>query len=611
MEFANQLILVAAALIALSIFLGLISTRLGAPLLLVFLVIGMLAGEDGPGGIVFNDFQVAFVVGSAALALILFDGGLRTSRDTLAFVLWPSLLLATVGVVVTAALTGAFAAWIMHLSWLEGALVGSMVASTDAAAVFLLLRLRRAALMKRVSNTLEVEAGLNDPMAVFLTIMCVELLVAGSEISAETAAVEFAIRFVVQMGGGALAGIAGGYALLWVVNRVQLASGLYPILATALALLIFSGAQGAGASGFLAVYLTGFILGNRRHRATHLINRFQDGLAWLSQIVLFLMLGLLVTPSQLLPIVGPAVAIAVFLIVVGRPLAVLLCLAPFRYTWRERTFVAWVGLRGAVPIFLGTIPVLSGVEGGTTFFSVIYVVVLASLVLQGWTVAPVATNLGLTLPAQPETPERVDFDLPAAAGHDLFAYTVRPESMTVQRSPTGLPLPPGSRAIFVIRDGTIRNPAELTELGAGDYVLIAASTDQLPAVDALFGTPPRRRGKGTDEAVFGEFAFDGKVAVGALSDFYDFAVAREDRSSPVGEFLRKQLRTKAVVGDCLRIGDVELVVREMDREHITQVGIKLAPGTTHFNALRRLRSAFQLAMKRLAGRLERLFARNA
>ncbi|MGH6962764.1 MAG: potassium/proton antiporter, partial [Dongiaceae bacterium] len=278
MELASQLILIGAALILLSILAGLMSSRIGAPLLLVFLVLGMLAGEDGPGGIEFDDFRTAFLIGSVALAVILFDGGLRTRYAAFRLVLWPAMVLATVGVIVTAAITALAADLLLDLNWIEALLVGSVVASTDAAAVFFLLNQHGLSLQQRVSATLEIESGINDPMAIFLTLTCVELLLAGET----TVSWGVLGDFIVQMGGGAVVGVAGGYALLWLINRIVIAAGLYPIFAVAFALCLFAGAQVLGTSGFVAVYLAGLILGNNRHRASQIIERFHDGLAWLS-----------------------------------------------------------------------------------------------------------------------------------------------------------------------------------------------------------------------------------------------------------------------------------------------------------------------------------------
>lgn len=579
MDLGNQLILISAALVLLSIFVGLVSSRVGAPLLLVFLALGMLAGEDGPGGVEFDNFQVAYILGSMALAVILFDGGLRTPRASFRVAQWPALVLATGGVLLTAGLTGAFAMWALGLfNWFEGLLVGSIVASTDAAAVMFLLQAHNARLEERVKATLEVESGLNDPMAIFLTLVCIEVLAAGSasgDLSWSTAA-SFLSMFTLQIAGGATMGVAGGYLLLWLVNRLNLASGLYPVLALSFALVVFAGAQTLGMSGFLAVYLTGLILGNYRHRATQLINRFQDGLAWLSQIVMFLVLGLLVTPSALLPNLLPAIAIAAFLILAARPLTVLACLLPFRFNPQERVFISWVGLRGAVPIFLGTLPVLAGVPGADEFFTVAYVVVVISLIVQGWTVAPAARYLGLNLPPQPDVPQRVDMDLPAEVDRDMVAYVIAPRSALVNRAVAHIPLPPKAEIVSVIRDGTMRATSQIGLLAPGDHVILTVPFEKLGYVDALFASSARRKGRGAAETL-GEFSFDGHVKAEAIAGFYGFPLEEEASGLTLSDYLAQLLDREPVVGDRARAGEVELVVQDIDEERITRVGIALEP----------------------------------
>src|SRR5271154_775993 len=461
MEASHQLILLGAALVLLSIFAGLFSARFGAPLLLVFLGLGMLAGEDGPGGIRFNDFQAAYLIGSVALAVILFDGGLRAERDAVRRALLPSLTLATVGVIVTAAIVGLVAVAAFGVSWPQGLLIGATVASTDAAAVVSLLHLRKLDIHARVSATLEVESGINDPMAIFLTVLLVELLFR-SHASFDVHAL---VLFATEMGGGTAIGVLGGYLLLWLVNRLDAASGLYPILALAGAVFLFGGARTVGASGFLAVYLAGLILGNHRHRATQVIERFLDGFAWLSQIVLFLMLGLLVTPSALAPMLGPSLVIATALMLVARPVAVALCLLPFRYTAPEIAFISWVGLRGAVPIFLAIIPVLAGLPDAAMFFGVAFIVVLISLILQGWTVATAARTFDLDVPPLQQA-SRLDIELPGRLGDEntVAGYRVEARSRAASKAVDALPLPPTASILVVIRDGIARSAASAPPL---------------------------------------------------------------------------------------------------------------------------------------------------
>ena len=379
MEHWNLAILVGALLLLVSIVASDISSRMGAPLLLVFLGLGMLAGEDGPGGIRFNDFDVTYLIGTLALAVIIFDGGMRTRRESFRVALWPAASLATLGVLATAGLVGAFAAWVLGLTWLEGMLLGAIVGSTDAAAVFALLRHAGTGLKERVSATLEIESASNDPMAIFLTVALLELLAAGrGEFNLAILA-----NFLQQFGLGAVLGLAGGRLLVWLINRLRLASGLYPLLAASGAVLLFAVTAALGGSGFLAVFLAGLLLGNSRVQSAQNIQRVHDGLAWLSQITLFLILGLLVTPSELFDVAAPALAISAFLMLVARPLAVALSLAPFRFPWREQVFVSWVGLRGAVPVVLALFPFIYGADHAHLYFNVAFFIVLGVGVIVG------------------------------------------------------------------------------------------------------------------------------------------------------------------------------------------------------------------------------------
>jgi cell volume regulation protein A len=579
-----QLIFVGALLVAVSILLVMISSRIGAPLLLVFLGIGMLAGEDGIGGIHFSDFRLTYLVGSIALAIILFDGGLRTPRQAFRIALWPALSLATVGVVVTAAIAGAIASWALKIGWLPGLLIGATIASTDAAAVFLLLHARGTEISKRVSATLEVESGMNDPMAIFLTIACIELLSA-THVALDP--LHVAGAFLVQMLGGAALGVAGGYLLLWLVNRVEIAAGLYPILAAAAALTVFAGAQLVDASGFLAIYLTGLVLGNNRHRAQQVISRFHDGLAWLAQIAMFLLLGLLVTPSALFADWRAEIVIALALIFVARPVAVFAALAPFRFGLRERSFIAWVGLRGAVPIFLASIPVMAGIPEGMTIFNVAFVVVIASLLLQGWTIAPAARFLGLELPPAPEQPARQDIDLPLSADREAASWRVAPGSPALAARFAELHLPRRTRIIAVIRDGTVMQRDKLERLLPDDYVIALAAPQHVIALDRLFSPPTpgptgRRRGAGA-------FRFHGGVAIAPVADLYGITLADALPGETVDAYLRRRLGGTVAVGDHIPFGQGELIVAALDKESVSHAELSIEPAEERLPVLRLLR----------------------
>lgn len=586
----DHTIFIGAALVLVSIIAGMFSSRLGAPLLLVFLGLGMLAGEDGPLGIPFDDFRLTYLVGSMALAIILFDGGLRTSRATIKIAMWPAFSLASVGVLLTAVVIGTLATYFLSLSPLEGLLVGATVASTDAAAVFLLLHARGTELSKRVSATLELESGINDPMAIFLTIACVQLLITpGVEIGWH-----LPLSFFIQMGGGLVIGLAGGFVLLWVINKIEIAPGLYPILAGAGALMIFAGSQLVEASGYVAVYVAGLVLGNNRHRAQAVISRFHDGFAWLSQIGMFLLLGLLATPRSFMINVWAELAIAIGLIAVARPLAVWICLLPFRFTWREKLFISWVGLRGAVPIFLASIPVIAGVAGAQTFFNVAFVVVLASLAIQGWTVASAARFLGLALPPAPEQIDRVGIDLPPSADREAASWRVSEQCPALDIGFPELPLPRRTRIIAVIREGTVMKRETLGRLHVDDYVIALCPPEQLVVLDKLFSTPPKKR-RWMWEDDLGEFVLAASSPFGDVCDQYGLPCEAADRGRAIGEIMLERLPKAFVIGDRIKHDSVELVVRTVEKGRITQVGLELEPEIERLPILR--------IWRRLTGRL--------
>lgn len=396
MENTALILLAASGLVLMAVAGAAATSRAGAPLLLVFLSLGMLAGVEGPGGVDFHAMDAAYLFGSLALALILFDGGLGTRVRSLKLVLRPALMLATVGVLATTAITAAAARLLFDLGWVEAGLMGAVVSSTDAAAVLALLGGRELKARPRVVTTLEAESGFNDPVAVILVTAFVELLAAGGGLDP----LRLAGSILWALAAGGVIGWYGGKALAAVKNRVALPASLYPIFAVAGAVFLFALAQAVEASGFLAAYLAGVaVRAASRTREREATERFSDGLAWLAQIGLFLMLGLLVVPSQALALAVPALILSLVLIFIARPLAVFACLLPERLTMRETGFIAWMGLRGAVPIFLGSFPVIAGVENANTFFSVAFAVVLVSLILQGWTAGPVTRLFGVAPPS--------------------------------------------------------------------------------------------------------------------------------------------------------------------------------------------------------------------
>ncbi|HRZ38924.1 MAG TPA: potassium/proton antiporter, partial [Candidatus Paceibacterota bacterium] len=429
----DTLILVTGVLLLLGLASSKLSARLGMPVLVLFLLVGMMAGSEGIGGLEFEDYGLAHAIGTAALAVILFDGGLGTSLAAIRVSWKPSILLATVGVLVTAVITGVAASWILGISLMEGLLLGSIVGSTDASAVFAILRWGGVGLAKRIAAVLEVESASNDPMAIFLTIGCIEVLLGHVTIGPSLLGL-----FASQMVIGGIWGVAGGYATAWLVNRIELgAAGMYPVLVSACCLLIFGAAAQLGGSGFLAVYLAGVVIGNRRLAFQRSIRRFHDALAWMAQIVMFVTLGLLCFPSRMWDVGGKAILICIVLMCVARPVAVLVSAMPFRFTGRELAFMSWVGLKGAVPITLATFPLMLATPGASLqaplIFDVVFFIVVLSAVIQGTSLTPAARWLGLERPRDPEPPVTLEISSLRHVDGEVVDYAIGEDSRAAGR----------------------------------------------------------------------------------------------------------------------------------------------------------------------------------
>src|SRR3569832_792409 len=502
-------ILLGAVLVMAGILSSLLALRFGAPLLLVFLIIGMLAGDSGPGQLQFIDVRTTYLVGSVALALSLFDGGLRTRFQSIRTVMAPSMVLATIGVLLTALITAPVAKYVLDLNWTEALLVGAVVASTDAAAVFLLVHAQGLRLRPRVGATLEAESGSNDPFAVFLALTLVELITVGHA-SAAHVVMELAREAIL----GTIFGVIGGRLVVLALNKVALPQGLHAPFVTSAALVIFGVAQIAHASGFLAVYLAGIIIGYRPTRAHNSVVTFLDAATWRAQIVMFVLLGLLVSPQRLLSSLLPAIAVALTLMFVARPLAVMICLKPFRFNWREKTFIAWTGLRGAVAIFLASIPMLVGLSKAYLYFDVAFVVVFISLLAQGWTLGLAARWLHVALPRTDRGPRRVELDLPGQLEQQLVGYAVRPKSLYYRR---GL-IPSWSKPTLVIRNEQILSPAEAEPIAPGDYLYLLAPPKKAESLDRFF--VDMQPSSAPDPHLLGEFMVSGELLLVVLVLFF-------------------------------------------------------------------------------------------
>ena len=572
MDTFYAVILASTSLILIAALSSLLAQRFGAPLLLLFLVIGLLAGVDGLG-IDFDNNSAAFMVGSIALAIILFDSGYGTRLQTFRQAALPALTLATFGVLLTAILFGVAARYLLGFSWLEGLLLGSIVASTDAAAVFFLLRTGGISIRDKVRSSLEVESGTNDPMAIFLTMALVTVIASGEGL--DSAGLDLLILFVKQIGLGLALGLGGGILIVQFIRRIPVERGLAPIFVLALALLVFAATAAIGGSGFLAVYVAGIYAGNKNIQPKASIMRFQEGMTWLAQIVMFLVLGLLATPSQFPQIILPAVALAIFLVFIARPLAVWLCLLPFDFTQRETGFVAWVGLRGAVSILLAILPILSSLENGQLYFNTTFIVVMVSLAIQGWTIKPMAHRLGLIIPPQIGAIDKLELDLPGTANHELLAYRIVADSPVLR----GERIPRWARPSLVIRDGISMRYQYAGRLRENDqiYLFIAPGFSRL--LDRLFAS--KLAVSDDDNEFFGTFTIDPSRTGEELNAAYGPDLINEtEKSLTISELMAQRLGGRPDYADRVKIGRIVLIVRQTDENaHIRTVGISLEPVT--------------------------------
>lgn len=479
----NEYILIGTSILLLiSVLVSKISDRFGIPALLLFLILGMLAGSDGPGGIYFDDPALAQFVGVIALVLILFSGGLSTEWNQVRPVTKEGLLLSTLGVFITALVVGLFAGVLLGLSLVEGLLLGSIVSSTDAAAVFSVLRSKGISLKGKLKPLLELESGSNDPMAIFLTIGLIQLIA-----QPDLSPLNLIGLFIQQMLVGAVLGYGLGRAMLFLVNRLKLGyEGLYPVLTLSLVFLTFGLTDVIGGSGFLAVYLAGIVLGHHDFIHKRSLLRFHDGLAWIMQIAMFLTLGLLVFPSRLVPIIGIGLLVAGCLMFIARPVSVFIGLLPSALDWREKTFISWVGLRGAAPIILATFPLLARLEQADLIFNVIFFVVLTSVLLQGTSIPLVARWLGVDAPAIPKRVYPIEYTPMGGLKSELKELPIPFGSDIAGKAIVELRLPSDFLVILVARDNDFVLPSGGTVLQGGDTLLVLSDKESLEEVMTKF-----------------------------------------------------------------------------------------------------------------------------
>ena len=588
MDTLNIVYLVGAVLIFASIMASTLSARLGVPLLLLFLVVGMLAGEEGILGIEFSQYAIANFVGQAALACILLDGGLRTSFKSFRVGLKPAITLATWGVLATVMILGVFVTWLLDVDWRFGLLLAAIVGSTDAAAVFSLLRNGGVKLNDRVQATLELESGANDPLAILL----VTGLIALNVDPAGQTALGFLGLLLQQLSFGLGMGLFFGYFLSRLLPKIHLAEGMYAILILSAGLAVFAATNLLGGSGFLAVFIAGILIGNHKVRSTEHVMRVMDSFAWLSQAVLFVVLGLLVTPSNVLEVWPYSVAIAAFMILVARPIAVYTSVLPFKFKNKEIGFISWVGLRGAVPITLAMLPVIAGVDNAFMLFDIAFGVVVLSLVLQGTTIPFMANLFKVRIPNNKDPKEEHEVWVSDRASITLYEFEVKSGAFAIGRHPRDISTrisPEEIRVFALVRGQQILAINKDTKLKFGDSVWYAMSGNHAGQIADVFNDTTLDR-RAIDD-FYGDWLLSPNVKLGDVPFFsdkmkfesLDDGLNTENEGSSknmweqtVAQYVKASLKMAPVSGDTVVINEEWLlVIKDVDDNgRLRAIGLK-------------------------------------
>ena len=574
MEGMYWLFLLFGVMLFASVLASRISARFGMPLLLLFIMLGMLAGEEGLLGIRFNDVDLAMKIGNGALAIILLDGGLRTEASTLYVAGRPAAVLASWGVIATTLVLGLFATWLFSVDWQIAMLLAAIVGSTDAAAVFSLLRSSGVRLNERVQSTLEIESGANDPMAMILVLALIEVC----QNRGDGDGWGYVLMAFRQIGVGTVLGLLGGLWLSKMLKRLRLAEGLYAMLVVSGGLMVYAFTSLLQGSGILAVYLAGIVIGNRRSHAIEHVLHVMDGLAWLSQAGMFVVLGLLVNPTMLAVHPVESLLLALFLMLVARPLAVFSSLWFFRFTWREMLYISWVGLRGAVPVVLAMYPMVMGVERGAAMllFTVAFTVVVLSLLLQGSTIARVARWLDMVVPPKPGPLDRREIWMNRKTALELVQYQVGANARAVDHYPEAfVRQETGDGVYFAAALRGDKMLGRTQKLQAGDYIWLFTPESAIASLTPAFAANDAEE-LAQSAAFFGEFTLEASHVVDSVADVYGLQLEEDERGMTLAAFFVRRLGRPPVEGDRISVGAFEMTARAVERGQVARVGLKFS-----------------------------------
>ncbi len=563
----NTVVFIVGVLLTIAVMGSKVSSFISAPILLLFLGIGMLSGEEGIiFHIIYNDYASAYFISNIMLALIILDGGLRTSLRVMKQVWAESAVLATIGVVVTSFFTGIAAKLFFDLTWPQAMLVGATVGSTDAAAVFSLLGNGGVSLKERVSSTLQIESATNDPMAILLTVVLLSL-VSGQA----STPLEISLIFVSQFGLGLILGILFGLFARFVIGNINLNSGLYAILIVGIGLTGWAITAALNGSGFLAIFIIGMLAGNQNNRAVNHILPVGEGLTWLAQITLFLLLGFLVTPSHLIDYAIPGIGVALVLTFVARPIAVIAFMKPFfkRYSNMDLSFMSWVGLRGSVPIVLAIYPMMEGVPDAELYFNIAFVVVLFSLLVQGTTLLPMARIFKVYAPQVAAPVNKSQVGIALSDDYELYNYTVTRDGLDGLQL-RELKFPKRTQVAAVFRDGHMLKAQGDTRLEKDDIVSIIGHDSDERLLNSVFSQErtPKKPGR-----YHGRIVLDGSLKITDLEQKYQIELTSFERTMTLAEFMSYHIGGFPQIGDSISLITIRLTVVELNGDTISRVGL--------------------------------------